>query len=234
MKINYLTFGKKGQKLIFFHGWQQGQNSFTPIVPYLHQNYRLFLLDLPGFGQTKLNNPQISFEQYCDQVYRWLAKTKLLPAVFIGHSFGGRMAAQITVDHPKKVKKLILIASGGIPEPKWWYPVIGRIPKKLTKPLKKFRFLLASRDYQAAGPLLPFFKKVVKQDLRPGFKKIKSPTLIIWGEQDQELPLNHGQQIHRLVPKSKLMILPGDHFVAQTNPQKTAKIIKEFVDAKKN
>ena len=170
-----------------------------------------------------------------DQVETWLVQKKFLPATLVGHSFGGRVATQISVSKPSKVSKLILIATGGIPDPKWWYPVMGKIPKKAIQMFSPyFKPLLTSRDYKNAGPLLPFFKKVVKEDLSSLFAKIKVPTLIIWGEEDQELPLKHGRRIHRLISRSKLKIFPGDHFLFKKEAKKIAQTIHKFIQNEKN
>ena len=86
-----------------------------------------------------------------------------------------------------------------------------------------------SRDYKQAGELLPIFKTIVKEDIRPIFSKINTPTLIIWGKNDQELPSEDGKKIHQLIKKSKLAIIAGDHFPFWENPQKVAKLINQFI-----
>lgn len=230
MKIKYLKFGEKGEKIVFLHGWQQDKRSLTLLASFLHKNNQLFFLDLPGFGETQFSFPEMDSQKYSQLIARWLKKEKLLPATLIGHSFGGKVATLITLSNPKIVSKLILMSTPGIPQPKWWSSLIKIIPRKISKSFPLIlKFKLASQDYKQAGPLLSFFKTVVKEDFRPFFAKIKTPTLIIWGEKDQEVPLKHAKIIHQLIPGSKLEILPGGHFFFQERPEKTAKIITQFI-----
>jgi len=228
--IYHFQFGVKGLPLVFFHGWQQDSRSFFSLVPFLHQDYRLFFLDLPGFGQSE--NPPLSFSSfdYAKAITNWLKKRNLKQIVLIGHSFGGKIAAIISAENPKVVNKLILIASSGVSHPRIVSNLVKIIPKKtLEKIPNRLKMFFASRDYKEAGLLLPIFKRVVKEDIHPIFAKIKIPTLIIWGKRDQELPSQDGKVIQGLIKKSKLVLIEGDHFPFWQNPQKIAKLIKNFI-----
>jgi len=230
MKINYLQFGKKGQAIIFLHGWQQNNRSFSTLVPFLYKNYRLFLLDLPGFGKSESPPTNFSSFGYAKAVIEWIKKRKLRKVILVGHSFGGKIAAIIAAQESNLTSRLILIASAGIPHPKKYYRFKKIIPSQLIKIIPfRLRSIFASRDYKQAGKLLPIFKNIVKEDLRPIFSKINIPTLIIWGENDKELSVKDGKEIHRLIKKSRLIITAGDHFPFWKNPQKTAKLINQFI-----
>ncbi len=231
MKINYLQFGKKGQPIVFLHGWQQNSRSFTTLVPFFYRDYRLFLLDLPGFGKSEFPPPGFSSFDYAKAVSEWLKEKKLKKVILVGHSFGGKIAAIIAYQEPTLILKLVLIASAGLPYPKKYYQLEKFVPPRLIKKIPSFlRSVFASRDYKQAGELLPIFKTIVKEDIRPIFSKINVPTLIIWGKNDQELPSEDGKKIHQLVKKSKLAIIPGGHFPFWENPQKVAKLINQFIN----
>lgn len=225
MKINYLEFGKKGRPVVFLHGWQQDCRSFMPLVGYL-KDYRLFLLNLPGFGKSDPPPDSFSSSDYALSIADWIKSKKLNKVILIGHSFGGKIASIIASKNPKLIQKLVLFANSGIYHPKKYYKYTYLIPGFLRN---LFRPLLAGRDYKQAGKLLPVFKTIVKEDMRPVFAKIKTPTLIIWGENDEELPVEDGEKIHNLIDKSKLIIMPGGHFVFQEEAEKIAGQILQFV-----
>jgi len=230
MKINFLQFGEKGKPIIFFHGWQQNSRSFSALVPFLYKNYRLFLLDLPGFGKSEFPPPNFSSFDYAQAIAKWIKEKRLKKAILVGHSFGGKIAAIVAVQEPNLISRLILIASASIPHPKKYYRLKKFIPSQLIKIIPfRLRSIFASRDYKQAGKLLPIFKNIVKEDLRPIFSKINIPTLIIWGENDKELSVKDGKEIHQLIKKSKLTITAGDHFPFWKNPQKAAKLINQFI-----
>jgi pimeloyl-ACP methyl ester carboxylesterase len=230
MQLKYLSFGQIGKNIVFLHGWQQDKRSFSSLVPFLYKQYQLYLVDLPGFGQTPMPKTDSSFKEYCQIVVSWLNQKKISPVILVGHSFGGKMASLITALHPELIEKLILIAPSAIAQPKFWYPLKDRLPKKLIKLISPIlKPFIVSRDYQNAGNLLPLFKTFVKEDLRPYFSEIKVPTLLLWGKQDEELSLAHARVIHRLIPNSRLEIIPGGHSFFQTQPEETARLIDNFI-----
>lgn len=234
MEISFLKFGEKGKKIVFLHGWQQDKRSFSPLVPFLFKKYQLFLLDFPGFGQTPLPKNDITLNQYSQIITQWIIEKKLTPIILVGHSFGGKIASVIASSNPKIINKLILISPSGIPTPKFWYRIKKFIPPNLSRILSPLiRPLTASRDYKNAGILLPLFKTIVKEDLRPFFAKINIPTLIIWGRDDQELPVKQAYLIHQFIKTSKLKLIPGEHLMFQKNPQPVARLISDFIENEK-
>lgn len=108
----------------------------------------------------------------------------------IAQSMGGRMAFYLTAYHPKRVKKLWLIAPAGV--------------EKTISPIKKFFFRIGKKilpqciqryvskhihsvDYQNAGKLQSIFKKIVSQDLRDLFPQITQPVTLYRGENDDQI-----------------------------------------------
>lgn len=229
MKINFQEFGEGEQEIFFLHGWQQNSKSFLPLVPFLYRQFKLYLLDLPGFGKTPLSANLSSSADYARLVSQWLQKKQINKPVVVGHSFGGKVAALLASQYPKELDKLILIAPSGIPHPRWWYPLSAKIPPKVKQKLKPITKIVASRDFKEAGPLQPILKNIVQEDLRPVFANIRVSTLIIWGKADQELPLVDGQEINRLIPNSQLKIISAGHFPFWDQPKKTAQIINQFI-----
>ena len=53
------------------------------------------------------------------------------------------------------------------------------------------------------------FKNIVNEDLTPYLKQINTETLIIWGEQDLDTPLNDAKKINKLIKNSALIIYPN-------------------------
>lgn len=233
MQISFRRFGNKGKNIVFLHGWQQDGKSFSPLIPFLHKYYRLYLPDLPGFGKTPLPPEAFSSQDYANSVINWLDEIGLDKTIIVGHSFGGKVASLLARQKPRRVIKLVLIATAGIPERHWWYSLTDRIPARMKSvfqllPLEGFY----SRDYNNAGPLLPTFKKIVKEDLRSTFAEISQSSLVIWGEEDKELPLENGREIATLLPKGKLTVVSGGHFPFWDNPEEVAELIRQFITRK--
>ena len=67
-----------------------------------------------------------------------------------------------------------------------------------------------SQDYKALpDEMKQVFVRVVNQDLKSYLKDIKSPSLLIWGENDSDTPLIFGQTMEKLIPDAGLVVFPG-------------------------
>lgn len=226
-------FGRKNKPvLVFLPGWGQDNRSFFPLVGNL-KDYRLCLVDLPGFGRSRPLDGDLTSNHYAQTIIAWLKKKKITKSTLVGHSFGGKVAAIVAAQEPSLFSSLVLIAPAGIKKNYWWYPLL----KKLPDPLKQFfSFLwpfIASDDYRRAGENRQLFKSVVGEDLTAIFKKITLPTLIIWGTKDDQLPVSWARVIGNLIENSRVCLLEGaGHFPFWDQPQKVTELIKKFVDEK--
>lgn len=226
--IRFLEFGGGEKSLIFLAGWNQSKKSFLGLVPFLFKNYKIYLLDLPGFGEAPFSPKLKDSFAYANYLYAWLKRKKISKPVLIGHSFGGKVAALVAGIKPQILKGLVLISPSGIPHPKFYYPLLPFL-KKIPF-ISWLKPLFLSRDYQEAGNLLPLFKKIVKEDIRENLTKIEIPTLIIWGENDDELPLKDAYQMRSLIKNSFLKIIKNSgHFPFIDNPKKISFVIESFV-----
>lgn len=198
--------------LVFLHGWGVDKSCFSSLLKYFDQENTIFF-DLPGFGCETVPKRPWGILDYAE-----FAKDKIEPgSILIGYSFGGRVAISLAVNYPELVDKLVLIASGGLRKK-------FSLKRRINRLLKR-----DSRDYLSAGALRPTFVKVVNEDLKSELKKIKQKTLILWGEDDAELPLWMAKKMNKLVKKSKLIIMPGiDHYNILFSSQ-TAHHIKCFI-----
>jgi len=86
--------------------------------------------------------------------------------------------------------------------------------------------LLTQVSFEMINPTLP-----AEDDL----KQINVPTLIIWGDRDQFLPVEDAVELYRLIPNAQLAVVPNaDHFVTRTNVRSFAELVKEFVLSNKH
>ena len=154
---------------------------------------------------------------------------KLGKVVLVGHSFGGRIASHIASLYPEDILRLVVISPSGVNHSKWWYPLVGRIPKRLKSVFRPLAVRMEDKDVRQAGKLRLMIKNILKEDFEPVFKRINAPTLIIWGKNDFELPSSDGYKIKRLIEKSTLKIIPGSHFSFVDNPKLVASLINSFI-----
>ncbi len=80
--------------------------------------------------------------------------------------------------------------------------------------------------YQQIRLLLPSYSNSVASDL----KVMRKPTLIIWGENDRQIPLKLAQRLHHDIPESRLVIIPGaGHLILFDAPGQVASALADFV-----
>lgn len=91
-------------KIVILHGWGHDKTMWGSIVKKLGRN--AIALDLPGFGAEPLHDKNWGVPDYANWVNRKISKYKNV--MLIGHSFGGRIAAEIASKNPENLKGLIL------------------------------------------------------------------------------------------------------------------------------
>ena len=66
------------------------------------------------------------------------------------------------------------------------------------------------------------------EDLSKYAREIEEPTLLIWGEQDTEAPLNDAKQLEKIMIDAALIVLPGTHYAYLENLPRVVAILNNF------
>ena len=132
------------------------------------------------------------------------------------------------------VSKLVLFGS----------PFIKRennsLKVKLLKQMKKIKPLnnlaetmkkyMGSEDYRnASGVMRQVLVNVVNEDLTEKAKKITCPTLLIWGESDEAVPVSEAKELEKTIPDSALIVLNGTHYCYLENLNHVVSILNHFL-----
>lgn len=219
LKINYEEIGN-GEPLILLHGWKNDLMVWNSITLTLG-SYRVIAIDLPGFGKSDFPSRPWAVKDYAEFLKAFLDKIEISKTNLIGHSFGGRVAIKFSVLFPEKVSKLVLIDSGGI-RLKSVKKILALILAKLGKIFWQLPFLrkkinvvrrsfykaLQVGDYLENNSVMKdTFLKIIEEDLREEAKKIKIPTLIVWGEKDLITILKEAEILNKCISDSRLGIV---------------------------
>lgn len=236
--INFTKEGV-GSNVLFLHGWGADKESFRCISDRLKKDFCTVRIDFSGFGQSE---PPIfegwGVEDYADNLAAFIRKQGLVDTSIVAHSFGGRVAIVLCAKYPELVKKLVLVDSGGMRRfslKRCWKIFLYKVAKRLVgfglkkkSSLKKY----GSADYKSLDVgMKNTFKKVVRQDLSAFAKKIKCPTLIVWGGKDKETPLWMGKKLDRLISNSGLAVFKNaGHFSFVDESASFAAAIRYFFE----
>ena len=231
----YFVKQGNGQPVVYLHGWGCDGSMFLPVVKYL-PNYANYLVDFNGFGNSD-PPPEYGWTviDYAEQLREFLQEQDLRNVTLVGHSFGCRVAIALAANYPELVSRMLLVAPAGLRRfslSRWW-----KVRKyKLSKFFAKVREVQptakhASEDYLSCSPAMrATFVKVINQDLSSYAKRVSCPVVIVNGREDTATPLTHAKRLNRLIPKSNLVEIAGDHFAFFRMPKAFADTVKNFVE----
>lgn len=240
--INYyiLDLNLKNIPLLFLHGWNCDSSVWWPILPELRKlNSNLYFLDLPGFGKSEIPKKPFSLLDYSQIVKKFLEKLTLKKVTLVGHSVGGAIAVKFASENGQFLKSLILVDSAGI-RLKMVKKIIYKILAKIVKPVFKIQTLqplrykiykmIGSEDYLLTPEMRKTYQAVVNEDITKALGRIKTPSLIIWGEKDKETPLWQARIFQERIKNAKLLTISATgHFCFLEKPKQFLKILKSFL-----
>ena len=231
LNINYIQYGT-GKDIILLHGWGQNIEMMKPLGDNFSDRFRITILDLPGFGESEEPKETWTIDKYELLLEEFLKKLNIKKPIVIGHSFGGRLAIRFSARNP--IEKLVLFGSPCI-RIKEELPFHVKVLKGLKKIpglndfgeyMKKY---IGSRDYKAASPIMrQTLVEVVNEDLSKYAREIEEPTLLIWGDQDDEAPLSEAKELEKIMVDAALIVLPGTHYAYLENLPQVVNILNNF------
>ena len=228
--INFNSEGN-GNPFLLIHGWGGSSQSLQSLAQLLAEKYKVYTIDLPGFGISDKPDPDWGVEEYADFIIDFICEFKLRPVIFFGHSFGGALGIYLAANYPGYISKLILSgASYKRSTPS--ISQVSKIFKRLPSPIKKlvYTVLFPESDLYKVPELESNFRKIVKQDLTSSLKKIKCPALIIWGENDRQTPVSNAYELQKEIKNSRLKIFPDiSHGLPLIQPESVAEEIRKFL-----
>lgn len=214
---------------IWAHGWGQDHRVFLPLATALERRGTHSLFDFPGFGESPPPPSAWSTADYADAVADWLKTLPRARRIWIGHSFGCRVALQLAARHPDTIDGLFLVAAAGLPRTRTplqqlkirmrvaAYKSLKLLPRLGIDPTS-LRNKFGSADYRSAGPMRPILVKVVQEDLTGVARQVRCPVQLVYGELDDETPVEIGRRFAKLIANAGINVLPRfDHYTILTS-----------------
>lgn len=217
--------------------------------PYHDQLASRFLVvapDHPGFGQSERPDWLEGIDDVVLHYLDLLDHLGVERASLIGTSLGGWIAAELAVIQPQRVEKLVLVGAAGLKvEGVERYDVflnpLERTLEKLFFDKSRTAQLLSTeigpetivRAYRDSASLArftwnPYF---YNPKLERRLRRIRCPTLIVWGREDEFLPLAHGLAFEREIRGSSLRVIERcGHFVPFEQTQAFIDVAMAFLD----
>lgn len=242
LDININKSGQ-GKDVILLHGWGQNIQMMEPIQKNLENNFCVHNFDLPGFGLSQEPDRVYGIEDYVELIREYVVLNQIAAPIFIGHSFGCRIALLYASKYP--VHKMVLTGAAGI-KPKrkldyyckvYSYKILKRLLKLpvVNKYVANLREKSGSSDYQNATEIMKgVLVKAVNTDLTPILTKIECPTLLIFGENDTATPVWMGKIMEEKISDSGLIIFENaTHFAYFEQINRFNLIVNNFLEKDK-
>ena len=232
--INYEYINdNKEITIVLLHGWGQNIEMMKPIGERYKKYFNILYIDLPGFGKSEEPKYPWTIYDYVEAIKMLITELKIKKIILIGHSFGGRLS--LIYSSKYEVEKLICFASPYIKEMK-------KLPfkTKVYKALKKVWVLkpianimknfIGSTDYKNASDVMRgVLVQSINVDMTEDVKKIKCPTLLVWGTLDTAVPLSRAYELEKLIKDSGVVIYEGaTHYAYLERINEVTRVLDSF------
>ena len=264
MRLHYLTCGE-GEPLVLLHGRGSAAALFAPIFAPLAAQRRVIALDLPGWGLSDKpaftgRTPQDALRFWMDGVLALLDHLGLDRVDLLGHSMGGFTALGLALDHPERVRSLLLADAGGLGRTMaldarlyfWLKPerlhrrfgrdFMARIlaqdhPGKPVLRDETFELTWQVTTQQAVIPsgARAFDRWIDLMGVHLNFLdrllKLEQPTLLLWGERDRIAPYADALHARKYIRHGRLVVFTGcGHSPFSERPVDFARVVNVWLN----
>jgi pimeloyl-ACP methyl ester carboxylesterase len=222
IKHHYIEQGE-GFPLILLHGNGEDVSYFVHQMEPFAKHFRVIAIDTRGHGQTPRGNAPFTIRQFVEDLLGFMDQHRIKKAHILGFSDGGNIAMVFAMTYPERVEKLILnganLDASGVRRS-------TQIPIEIGYRIAKL-FAWKSPEAKKNAELLGLM--VNDPNVKPEeLAQIQCPTLVIAGNKDM-IKEGHTRLIARSIPGAQMVIIPGDHFVANKNPDAFNEAVFRFL-----
>lgn len=225
--------------------------------------YRVIAVDMLGYGYSaKPRDAEYTIPGQAKLLTRLLDCLGISRAIFVGSSYGGAVAATCALDYADRVEKLVLVGTVNNNRPLafklmrvFGSPLFGDVVsplligsrrllrRRMKRVYDRHAWVLDERrvdarhlPLRAAGTQRAIIRTVRRWDaerISNDAHLISQPTLLLWGENDREIPLADGERLHAEIPGSRLIVfLNCGHLPHEEYPEGFTGVVIDFCKAK--
>lgn len=212
-----------GPPFILLHGNGEDGSYFVHQMEYFSSRYTVYAVDTRGHGRSPRGTAPFTIAQFAQDLSDFMNEHDILRAPILGFSDGANIALTFALAHPGRVSRLIL--NGGNLDPSGVKPHI-QIPIVLGY---KIASLFAEKSPKAKAHAEMLGLMVNEPHIEPeALQRLRVRTLVIVGTKDM-IKDEHTLLIAHSLPRSRLEIIAGDHFIASKNPDAFNRAVDQFL-----
>ena len=222
VNLHYSSLGpEQGKVVIFLQGSGPGASgwlNFRYNAPYFaEQGYRVYVPDLPGFGDSDKPDTDYTLDFFVDAVLGFADQLDIAEFALVGNSLGGAVSLGVALQQPQRVSHLILMGCGGLEDQITYFQKMEGIQAMTKVPLGSPEFtpeylkgvlklivynpdfitdeLIEERFRILETQNASVFQRMVIPNLTERLADIDCPILGFWGAQDKFCPISGAQTI---------------------------------------
>jgi 3-oxoadipate enol-lactonase len=253
--IHYETLGSSRETIVFAHGLLWSGRIFDGQIAALKNHYRCIAFDFRGQGQTEITRTGYDMETLYSDTVALVESLGVAPCHFVGLSMGGMVGLRIAIRRPELIKSLSLLATPAdaeTEEKKKRYRLLTmiaclfglRVVTNRVMPIMFGKTFLNDpgraeqkkqwRENFIANHRIGVSRAVMGVSTRASIfdeiNRIKTPTLIVMGDEDAAIPIEQAKRIHSQITNSKLIILPrAGHTPGVEEPEAVTRLLEDFI-----
>jgi pimeloyl-ACP methyl ester carboxylesterase len=247
--LAYNEYGS-GRPVILVHGFPFSKTIWNSFAQKLGQHAHVFTIDLPGFGQSPLNQSSISIDTIGTRVNAWVKETKIRRPVLLGHSLGGYVTLAAANQEPDLFSGLVLFHSTAYADSEEKKQSRNKVLEFIDKNgVDAFTSnFIGPLFYDSGHPAIPLVRTVAREATAEAVKAytqamrdrsertdvlqtFRGPVLFLAGENDSGIPVESVRKQAALHAKSEVKVLSETgHMGMFENEKKCLEIIRIFID----
>jgi pimeloyl-ACP methyl ester carboxylesterase len=155
-RCRYVEFGDDANPpLVLIHGYGAMWQHWNRNIPTFEKDYKVYALDLLGFGESEKPNAQYGLSLWAKQIEAFLQFKQLSKIILIGHSMGGASSLWFANENPELVKALVLVdASGIFPDEVSTFVLYRAVGSPI---IGEAMFMLFANEFGARQSLVPTY-----------------------------------------------------------------------------
>lgn len=227
IKLHFTCRGE-GPPLILLHGNGEDGSYFAHQIDFFSSTRTVYAIDTRGHGQSPRGDAPFTIAQFAIDLLDFMDEHALDRADLLGFSDGGNTALTFALDHPERVRRLIL--NGANLDPSGVKPSV-QLPIVLGY---KFASLFVKKSAEAKRHAELLSLMVNEPHIDPArLKSLRVPALVIAGTRDM-IRDEHTLLIAESLPLGQLEVIPGDHFIASKNPGAFNRAAADFLEKQRS
>lgn len=236
-----------GAPIVFVHGIVTTSELFRDAIEHYSPRYRAIAIDQRGYGASAKPGHGYNINQFAKDLVSLFDALKLPRAVLLGVSMGGWIAQRFALDNGERLNGVVLSSTSNGEVMKG---VLGKDPKETLKERTWrevsemlisgafppstdpgiVKALLSRIDTWNEQVITEALASIVPFDTSKELHKLKVPTLIMVGSEDDQLPVSVSENMHRVIPDSRLEVFQGSgHFMMVEDPKGFYSVLDAFL-----